>query len=123
MSDYNKLIGATITTHHLDPRGAYLQLALLDARPIRLRTEGDCCSTTWIESIDLPSVLHGRILAVEDIPMPDRGNVGTQKHPSVECVAYYGLKITTEHGVAVIDYRNDSNGYYGGSLKLETVPQ
>ena len=34
------------------------------------------------------------------------------------CVAYYGLKITTDNGRAVIDYRNSSNGYYGGSLEL-----
>lgn len=123
MSGYKKLIGATITSHQLDPNGDYLQLDLADALPIRLIPHGDCCSTTWIESIDLPSVLHGRILAIDDIPMPHCGDVGTPKHPSVDCVQYYGLKITTEHGVAVIDYRNDSNGYYGGSISLATVAQ
>jgi hypothetical protein len=38
--------------------------------------------------------------------------------PDVDVVAYYGLKITTETGIAVLDYRNDSNGYYGGSLEV-----
>lgn len=31
-------------------------------------------------------------------------------------MAYYGCKITTGKGYALIDYRNSSNGYYGGSL-------
>lgn len=50
--------------------------------------------------------------------MPNLGDIPTAYEPQVECVAYYGLKITTEKGRAVIDYRNDSNGYYGGSLML-----
>ena len=28
----------------------------------------------------------------------------------------YGVKITTDKGHIVIDYRNASNGYYGGNL-------
>ena len=56
--------------------------------------------------------------AVDEIEMPNLGDVPTLHRPSVDCVKYYGLKITTEHGRAVIDYRNDSNGYYGGSIEL-----
>ena len=35
-----------------------------------------------------------------------------------DTVAYYGVKITTTRGIAVIDFRNDSNGYYGGDYRL-----
>ena len=31
-------------------------------------------------------------------------------------VEFYGLSIKTDKGEIVIDYRNSSNGYYGGSL-------
>jgi hypothetical protein len=33
-----------------------------------------------------------------------------------EIIAFYGLKITTDKGDIIIDYRNSSNGYYGGNL-------
>lgn len=59
--------------------------------------------------------------AVEEIEMPNLGNVPTPHRDHVEEVKYYGLKITTDKGRAVIDFRNDSNGYYGGTIKLLKV--
>jgi len=50
--------------------------------------------------------------------MPNLGNIDGVYRKNPDCVAYYGLKITTEKGRAMIDYRNDSNGYYGGWLGL-----
>lgn len=58
------------------------------------------------------------MLAVEEIAMPNLGNVDGVYRQDCDCVEYYGLKITTDKGRAVIDYRNNSNGYYGGSLEL-----
>ena len=49
--------------------------------------------------------------------MPNLGNVPTEHRDQVDEVQYYGLKITTERGRAMIDYRNDSNGYYGGWIE------
>ena len=33
-----------------------------------------------------------------------------------DVLQFYGFKITTTRGVCVIDFRNESNGYYGGEL-------
>jgi hypothetical protein len=86
--------------------------------PIIARVDGDCCSATWIENVEGAEALIGRVVtAVNDIEMPDLGNVGTESHPDVDMVAYYGTRITTDNGECVIDYRNDSNGCYGGSLE------
>jgi hypothetical protein len=117
--DKNKrksFIGRTITGYVLseDRETITFQFAAGDA--ITLETEGDCCSYTWIESIDLPDNLLGIVRTVEDIAMPDLGEIPTETVPSPRVVAYYGLKITTDKGSAVIDYRNNSNGYYGGRL-------
>lgn len=91
-------------------------------RPMtRLRTYGDCCSATWIEGIDDPGALHGYVLDVEEILMPDQVQRVTPLCPYPDSVAFYGLKITTPHGRAVIEYRNNSNGYYGGSLEVDEV--
>jgi hypothetical protein len=85
-------------------------LFITDGGEIIVRADGDCCSDTWIEHIELPT-LPAKVASVEDIDMPDLGS------PSeYECIQYYGCKITTDKGVMVIDYRNESNGYYGGSL-------
>ena len=51
------------------------------------------------------------IIECEDLAMPDLGDM-----PGCDCVQYYGAKITTNKGDMVIDYRNDSNGYYGGEI-------
>jgi len=44
--------------------------------------------------------------------------VPAESMTSVDEVAYYGLRITTTKGRAVLDYRNTSNGYYGGGLDV-----
>ena len=112
------LVGKTITAVELSPDRFRLTPRTADG-PVILRTEGDCCSCTWIEALDDPEALLGTVTAVEDLPMRDLGSVGTPYRPDVDIVSYYGLKVTTEKGRCVIDYRNDSNGYYGGSLELE----
>ena len=112
------LIGKEIVSFEMDGLGDWIRFHFDKGAPVRLEAYGDCCSRTWIESIDAPLALIGTVVAVEEIEMPDLGSVGTPKHENVDSVRYYGLKITTSNGVAVLDYRNDSNGYYGGSLEV-----
>ncbi len=115
MSYYDPLIGQTIREIYREGDGLVLKT---DEWVFGLEPFGDCCSTTWIESIDLVEPLYGTVQKVEDIDMPHRGNIATVNFTRVEEVAYYGLRITTDRGVSVIDYRNSSNGYYGGCLHL-----
>lgn len=78
---------------------------------IVVKCDADCCSHTWVESIELPvNGFPAVVAAADDIEMPDLGN------GDAECITYYGFKITTDKGDIIIDYRNESNGYYGGSL-------
>lgn len=120
---YEDAIGLTIVD--LQREGDNLVLLTLSNEPdIVLTPYGDCCSTTWIESIDLTEpLLYAVIKKIEDIDMPDGPHVGTINHPNVDVVSYYGLRITTNKGISVIDYRNDSNGYYGGYLELSLRPK
>ncbi len=51
--------------------------------------------------------------------LPPHVGPDTSKYrESFDSVIYYGVKFTTTAGRCTIDYRNDSNGYYGGSLTL-----
>lgn len=75
------------------------------------RADGECCSHTWIESIELPALgFPALVVSVQDLHMPDIGE------PEL---SHYGLKIITDKGEIIIDYRNESNGYYGGSLSFD----
>ena len=123
MSEYQTviqraLLGKTITGFTLSPTGERIIFELANSSPVILVAEGDCCSTSWIEHVDAPDCLIGTVNAVNEIDMPNLGNIDGQRHTGVDVVSYYGLKITTEKGICVLDYRNDSNGYYGGSLEV-----
>lgn len=110
-------IGKIITSYSLSSDRGRLSLTFADNSVLNLTAYGDCCSHTWIESIDNEAALKGKVFEIDEIDMPDLGSVGTPYHPCVDCVSYYGLRIVTENGHCVIDYRNDSNGYYGGWLE------
>lgn len=113
------LLGKTIVSHVLADDGSCITLACSDGSSVRLVAYGQCCSTAWIESIDDEAALHGRVLDVEEIAMPNLGNIDGTRHKGVDEVSYYGLKITTEKGRSVLDYRNDSNGAYDGRLEVQ----
>ena len=110
MVEKNALIGKKVTAVWLASDKKAMRFDVADGEPIIARADGDCCSSTWIESLDMPALLIGTVSSVEDIAMPDLGNGDS------ECISYYGCRVTTDRGICVIDYRNESNGYYGGDL-------
>ena len=87
-------------------------LFVTDKGEVIAKCDGDCCSSTWIEHLSLPAYgLPARVISVENLNMPDLGSPD-----ECDVIAYYGCKIVTDKGDLVIDYRNESNGYYGGGL-------
>jgi hypothetical protein len=89
-----------------------LRFVLSDGSDVVAQVDADCCSTTWIEHVSLPvGGFPATVLEAGDIEMPDLGTPD-----GFECVRYYGFKAVTDKGDLVIDYRNESNGYYGGDL-------
>ena len=57
-----------------------------------------------------------KVISVNDIEMPNLGQPDEDETDEDETIAYYGCKICTDKGDIIIDYRNESNGYYGGGL-------
>ena len=109
MSKY--LIGKTISKIKI-AKDKKAVLFVVDGEDVIAQADGDCCSSTWIEHIELPSMgFPAMVLDVDDVEMPDLGTPNDS-----ECIAYYGCKISTDKGDMLIDYRNESIGYYGGSL-------
>jgi len=108
MSKY--LVGHVIKEMKVADDGKAI-LFVTDKENVIAKMDGDCCSDTWVEHIEMVS-LPALVVDVEDIDMPDLGSL------DYESVAYYGCKITTDKGHIIIDYRNSSNGYYGGNISF-----
>lgn len=100
------LIGKTLTEIELAADKKAIRFTV-DGEPVVAKCDGDCCSDTWIESVEMPAGgLPAKILEATDLNLPQASDE----------LALYGLKLTTDKGDLVLDYRNESNGYYGGNL-------
>ena len=108
----NPLIGETITDIKIAEDKKAILFITKDIGQMIVRVDGDCCSSTWIENIELPvNGFPTKVSAVENLDMPDLGS-----KEGYDVIAYYGCKIITDKGDIIIDFRNESNGYYGGNL-------
>lgn len=104
------LIGKTISAVELAEDKKAIRFLVHDGEVIG-RADGDCCSDTWIEHVELPALgFPAVVTGVESLLLRESETRGGEE------IQFYGLKIVTNHGDMMIDYRNSSNGYYGGSL-------
>lgn len=107
------LVGKTITGVHLAEDRLAIRFDIQNSEPVVARVDADCCSYTWVENIEAPEVLIGSpVLVAENLEL-------TRESENTEdgLLQFYGFKIVTAKGTCTIDYRNSSNGYYGGSLE------
>jgi hypothetical protein len=112
----DSLLNKVVESVWISQDGSLLQFVLKDNTKVVWETFGDCCSHTWIENVDNLG-FKGAVLSITDDgalenPPPDPTDG--------EAIAYYGCTVFTEYGRLVIDYRNSSNGYYGGNLEVVT---
>ena len=82
--------------------------------------EGDCCSNSWIEHMEAPKDLAGAVvLAVEESAVVSN----TVEDDSDDAlIQVYQTHFRTTRGDVSLEYRNSSNGYYGGNLTLVQAP-
>lgn len=90
-----------------------------DNQEIGYFTWGDCCSTSWFAHISgLKNLLDQEILSIDDskyLSTIEKAETEIkQKEEYFDCLAIYGYDIYTKKGICTIEFRNDSNGYYGG---------
>ena len=107
-----ELQGRTIHKIWLD-RGNARLVFRTDDGVLVYDTWGDCCSHSWFNDlIGVDALIGGTVASVEhvDLPMPASDD-------AYDVLRDYGIKITTDKGVAQVVYRNSSNGYYGGECE------
>lgn len=68
---------------------------------------GDCCSSSWIEHIHVPT-LPTVIYEITDSAAVDAFE------EDFSHIQVYSTRIRTAKGELIVEFRNASNGYYGG---------
>lgn len=130
------LVGKTIVRIDLAPERLSFVIQTTTG-PVGFVVTADCCSTSWVDSIEGPDDLTGAEIIAVDMPdlescgsdswRPDfYGEVGVERcknfphseYRSPDCIKAYQTLLRTTKGTVAIEYRNNSNGYYGGSLEL-----
>jgi hypothetical protein len=116
MEKENNLIGKKVVKVYLSGDKDWIKFVCDDNTVIKAQAYGDCCSNTWIEAVEGVEQIAGKtITRIEDITLRESEEIGEYG----ETTQFYGLKIHSDSGYMLIDYRNNSNGYYGGDLVWE----
>lgn len=109
----NELIGKKIVEMKIAADKEAMLFVAESGERLVVAVDADCCSSTWIEGVEMPALgLPFTVLAVDDLDM----GKDALSDDEFECLQFYGAKIITDKGDMIIDYRNESNGYYGGSI-------
>lgn len=116
--EVSTLVGHVITdvsVVNVAAKDDMVYLTLEDNKRVVLRLEGDCCSRSYFkDDAELRALVGaGKITSAE---LRELGALESDTGGDV--TRCHALVITTEKGSFTIDWRNDSNGYYDGTLVL-----
>lgn len=109
-----------ITAIYLSDDQHILRFTTLDGN-IDYFMVGDCCSESWVYAITgVMYLLNATVTAVEGVFSIDLPDDGKSRQ---ELDKLYWLKITTNLGMADIEFRNSSYGFYGGYIiRVDSIP-
>lgn len=131
---FKDMLGRKLKSVELSNGGEEIVFKFKEGDPARFGVSGDCCSQSWIEHLEKPARLSGAVITEVDEPeMPPHDNHECEPCSGAEGSDYcykehehdgcthdylqvYHTRFRTTKGDIVLEYRNNSNGYYGGSL-------
>lgn len=137
-----KYIGRTISSYFVDSSKTEFTIRFEDGSWLTYEVEGDCCSHSWIEHVEAPNDLVGAIFQGEVFVQDKYGDASfrgdeyaTQDNVPYddynkefyghgmdggthECLRFYKVSWLTNKGHIDLEFRNSSNGYYGGNIQL-----
>lgn len=108
--DVHALLVGKVVTQVVDDT-----LHMSDGLVIELELTADCCSSSEFTDIAQFKELEGAtILNVED--RDGKSDNNPPDPTDADVLSWHFLVFTTSKGHVTIDWRNDSNGYYDGSV-------
>jgi len=115
---YKPLIGQPLASVETIDEGEAVRFSLLDGRTLTYDAYGDCCSHSWVEYLTAPDILGVAITDVSEPELPHYpASPVLHDTDDYETIKVYHTAFHTERGLILVEYRNSSNGYYGGSLE------
>lgn len=115
-SPETKVLGATVASVTHDRNAIVITT---DKGRLVMSAEGDCCSTSWFESVDVDNVAGATVTAFESAAGPALTPEEERGH---DCLKNYFGMVTTSKGRILWEMRNSSNGYYGGYITYQWTP-
>jgi hypothetical protein len=120
-----ELFKETIFRMYIDKDQEYLAFRLMCGSNdyVIYRADAGCCSKSWFESISNPEYLIGNeVIGIEE--KVEREETVPETAEMVEkTLRIYGYTLKTAQGYTDIEFRNESNGYYGGRCDLVDDPE
>jgi hypothetical protein len=90
-----------------------------DRGDVTYYADGDCCSESWFYHVlGVDALLGHTVLESTEIDVDDPDDDLSRQ----EVDHLYCIKLKTDAGYADVEFRNSSNGYYGGELVLVDAP-
>lgn len=118
----NRLVGKTVKAIYMDEQNLTFET---DEGDIAFGVEGDCCSTSvFYDFYGVKKLLeNGKIIKVDSVELTVDDK--EDKKACNDSIEVYGFAIVTENETfgeqtSVFSFRNYSNGYYGGSLTIDS---
>jgi hypothetical protein len=116
-------INNSVKSMHIANDHTKLFISLDSGIIIYANAYGDCCSYSWIEHISgVKQILGSPITDAIPVELPEldwliyKPSIYIGDDHYEEHIQLYGTKLIGPKGAMFIEYRNSSNGYYGGSL-------
>jgi hypothetical protein len=117
---YEGMDGRPLYKVELSDDKSEVSFTFQDGGRVSFGAKGDCCSQSWIEHLEAPDDVNGRTLvSVEDDRMEtdEEPPVSTDECYYDDYLQVYQTIFRLDNGESIkLEYRNTSNGYYGGYL-------
>lgn len=112
-----ELIGKKILKIEIDRGKQHFLKFTTDSSECVFFAEGDCCSESWFYGFNgILSLVGSTVTSVTEVPLGEAvGYRGRQDFTRKYCI-----KIVSTGGHTDIEFRNSSNGYYGGEVVFVT---
>jgi len=111
------LIGKTIKEIYFDKEMESSIVFITDENKINYYLEADCCSTSYIDSFKgINNLLNQKVISMKELEQTEEVIAEWQY------IRTHPVEIITEKGKALFTYKNNSNGYYNGWIKLTDNP-
>lgn len=114
---FGGMFGKPLAKVTLVDDGDEIRFEFRDGSVVAFGVDGDCCSKSWIEHLEMPNDIVGAIiLSAEESDTITSDHDEHDDENGGESIQVYNTRFVTDRGEIVLEYRNSSNGYYGGNL-------